>query len=557
MPLYVATNSNALAAQNNLTANRVSLDTSLNRLSSGLRINTAADDSAGLAISTRLQNQINGLTQGGQNANSGISLANVADSALAQVTANLQRIRTLAVQSQNSTNSGTDRAALDAEVQQRLQEIQRIATQTSYNGTNLLDGSFSGAQFQVGANVGQNIVLSSTAQNVQTTTLGSFISNAGAAVYNTTVAASSGASGGGAFTTAATGATATGPAGTTGGSAYQGVSAAAITAGLVQINGTNVLASAAFAGGNANQSSDSAYAKAAAINASTISGLTATANTTLTFDGTGTANLGAAGNSNFVNVTTIGTGTLTYTLSVNGTSVFNTTLTSTGATASTGTITNAQIAAGVNSNSSTTGVSATVNSNGTISFNAADGRNVVLAEAYSNTAGGAGVSVAATSQLGAYTETANTAGGVTNTSTYRGQVTLNSANTLQFNNSANNAVIGLATTTTVLNASSSLSAQNVQSISASNNTIYSVDSAIAAVNGYRATYGAIVNRLTSAVSAIGAQVQQLTTANGRITSADFAAETTNLSTTQIIQQAGTSILAQANSLPQGILKLLQ
>jgi flagellin len=557
MPLYVATNSNALAAQNNLTANRVSLDTSLNRLSSGLRINTAADDSAGLAISTRLQNQINGLTQGGQNANSGISLANVADSALAQVTSNLQRIRTLAVQSQNSTNSTTDRAALDAEVQQRLAEIQRISTQTSYNGTKLLDGSFSGAQFQVGANVGENITLSASAQNLQTTTLGSFVSNTGALAVTAGVAVASGAAGGGAVTTAAIGNTATGVVGNAGGSAYQGVSSTAITAGSVQINGTNVLASAGYAGGQAQQSSDSAYAKAAAINASGISGLTATANTTLTFDGTGTANLGAAGNSNFVNVTAIGTGTLSYGLSINGTSVYSTTLTSTGATASTGTITNAQIAAGVNQNSSTTGVSATLNSNGTISFNAADGRNVVLAETYSNTAGGAGVSVAATSQLGAYTETANTVGAVVNTATYRGQVTLNSTNSLQFNTSANNAIIGLATTTTVLNAGSSLSAQNVQSITASNNTIYSVDSAIAAVNGFRATYGAIVNRLTSAVSAIGSQVQQLTTANGRIVSADFAAETTNLSTTQIIQQAGTSILAQANSLPQGILKLLQ
>ena len=431
------------------------------------------------------------------------------------------------------------------------------STQTSYNGTKLLDGSFSGAQFQVGANVGENITLSASAQNLQTTTLGSFVSNTGALAVTAGVAVTSGASGGGAVTTSAIGNTATGVVGNAGVSAYQGVSSTAITAGSVQINGVNVLASAGYAGGIAQQSSDSAYAKAAAINASGISGLTATANTTLTFDGTGTAALGGAGNSNFVNVTTIGTGTLSYGLSINGTSVYSTTLTSTGATASTGTITNAQIAAGVNQNSSTTGVSATLNSNGTISFNAADGRNVVLAESYSNTSGGVGVSVAATSQLGAYTETAATAGTAVNTATYRGQVTLNSSNSLQFNNSANNAIIGLATTTTVLNAGSSLSAQNVQSISASNNTIYSVDSAIAAVNGFRATYGAIVNRLTSAVSAIGSQVQQLTTANGRIVSADFAAETTNLSTTQIIQQAGTSILAQANSLPQGILKLLQ
>lgn len=552
MPLYVTTNYDALAAQNNLTANRTGLDQSLNRLSSGLRINTAADDAAGLAISTRLQNQINGLNQGAQNANSGISLASVADSALAQVSSNLQRIRTLAVQAENSTNSATDRQALDAEVQQRLAEIQRIATQTSYNGTNLLDGTFSGAQFQVGANVGQTISLSAAAQNVQTNSLGSFVSQAGTTAATSATDATSFVLNNTSGTIALTGA---GTAGNAGGSTYQGVNSVAITGSNLQINGTNVQASAQYAG-NAQQDSTSAYAKALAINATGISGLTATASTTITFDPTSTANVGAG---NFVNVSSVGTGTpgtITYALTVNGTNVLSQTLTTLGSGAN-GTITTATVAAAINSQSSTTGVAAVVNSNGTLSLTASDGRNIVLGETYGGTAATSGT-LGAASVIGSNTGAAN--GAKFNNSdsiTYRGQVTLNSTTGLTFNQPSSNATIGVSTSTGSIAASSSLSAQNVTTLTAANGAIFSVDAATATINSYRATYGAITNRLTSAVSAIGSQSQQLTTANGRITSADFAAETTNLSTTQIIQQAGTSILAQANSLPQGILKLLQ
>ena len=552
MPLYVATNYDALAAQNNLTANRTSLDTSLNRLSSGLRINTAADDAAGLAISTRLQNQINGLNQGAQNANSGISLASVADSALAQVTSNLQRIRTLAVQAENSTNSATDRQALDAEVQQRLSEIQRIATQTSYNGTNLLDGTFSGAQFQVGANVGQTITLSSAAQNVQTNSLGAFVSQAGTTAATSTTDAGSFVVTNTSGTIALTGA---GTNGNAGGSTYQGVNSVAITGSNLKINGTFVQASAQYAG-NSQQDSTSAYAKALAINATGISGLTATASTTITFDPTNTANVGAG---NFVNITSQGTtqgaGNVTYALTVNGTNVLSQTLTTTGAGAN-GSITTATVAAAINSQSSTTGVAAVLNSNGTLSLSASDGRNIVLGETYGGQAATAGAQTAA-SVIGTNTGVAVTALNNSDAITYRGQVTLNSTNSLTFNTPAINATIGVSTSTGAIATSSSLSAQNVQTLTNANSTIFSVDAATATINSYRATYGAITNRLTSAVSAIGSQSQQLTTANGRITSADFAAETTNLSTTQIIQQAGTSILAQANSLPQGILKLLQ
>src|SRR5690606_41034416 len=133
------------------------LATSLQRLSSGLRINSAKDDAAGLAISERFTTQIRGLNQAIRNANDGISLAQTAEGALTEVTNNLQRIRELAVQAANATNSPSDRKALDEEVQQRLAEIERIATQTTFNDQRLLDGTFGNAAFQVGANVGQTI----------------------------------------------------------------------------------------------------------------------------------------------------------------------------------------------------------------------------------------------------------------------------------------------------------------------------------------------------------------------------------------------------------------
>ncbi|WP_410343511.1 hypothetical protein [Thioalkalivibrio sp.] len=159
MSQVINTNVLSLTAQRNLQTSQSELATSLQRLSSGLRINSAKDDAAGLAISERFTTQIRGLNQAIRNANDGISLSQTGEAALATVTDNLQRIRELAVQSVNATNSDTDRATLQQEVQQRLSEIDRIAGQTSFNGRNVLDGTFGEAQFQVGANVGQTINL--------------------------------------------------------------------------------------------------------------------------------------------------------------------------------------------------------------------------------------------------------------------------------------------------------------------------------------------------------------------------------------------------------------
>ncbi len=171
MAQVINTNIASLNAQRNLNNSQSSLQTSLERLSSGLRINSAKDDAAGLAISERFTTQIRGMDVAMRNANDGISLAQTAEGAMAEIGNNLQRIRELAVQSANATNSKEDREALNAEVEELKAEIDRVASQTDFNGTKLLDGSFSGALFQVGANAGQAISIDETV-DAQTKSLG-------------------------------------------------------------------------------------------------------------------------------------------------------------------------------------------------------------------------------------------------------------------------------------------------------------------------------------------------------------------------------------------------
>ncbi len=163
MPSIINTNIASLNAQRNLNGSQSALAMSLQRLSSGLRINSAKDDAAGLAISERFSAQIRGLNQASRNANDGISLAQTAEGALGEVSSTLQRIRELAVQSANATNSASDRGALDAEVQMRVAELNRLASQTEFNGTSLLNGTFTAQAFQVGANQGQTIQVASIA----------------------------------------------------------------------------------------------------------------------------------------------------------------------------------------------------------------------------------------------------------------------------------------------------------------------------------------------------------------------------------------------------------
>ena len=180
MALTINTNLAALRAQRYLSITEASLTTSIQRLSSGMRINSAKDDAAGLAISERMTAQINGLNQAAKNANDGISLAQTAEGALGTIGNNLQRIRELAVQSRNATQSFDDRAAIQKEVSQLTAEIDRVARNTAFNGINLLDGSFTAQSFQVGANQGQTVEIAGIA-DAKVGQLGSWTSVATAA----------------------------------------------------------------------------------------------------------------------------------------------------------------------------------------------------------------------------------------------------------------------------------------------------------------------------------------------------------------------------------------
>ena len=193
MPQVINTNVLSLNAQRNLTTSGTQLAQALQRLSSGLRINSAKDDAAGLAISDRMTTQINGLNQAVRNSNDGISLAQTTEGALQEVTNNLQRIRELAVQSANATNSTSDRNALDQEVQQRIAEIERIAAQTSFNGRKVLDGTFGNATFQVGANVGETIAVG-LSTSMKTSAIGAKATTTGSVDLSTLFGPSPGAS---------------------------------------------------------------------------------------------------------------------------------------------------------------------------------------------------------------------------------------------------------------------------------------------------------------------------------------------------------------------------
>ncbi|MDM3871014.1 flagellin [Porticoccus sp. W117] len=385
MAQTINTNIASLTAQRNLNNSQSALNTSLQRLSSGLRINSARDDAAGLAISERFTTQIRGLNQAARNANDGISLAQTAEGALSEVTNNLQRIRELAVQSSNATNSASDRTALQQEVTQLLNEIDRVANQTQFNGVNLLDGSFTGAVFQVGANAGETITVASTV-DANTAALGSVSQASGAAL-----------------SVAASGLTGFGTA---------------IAAGGVTINGTDI---------GAISAASSAQERAG------------------------------------------------------------------------------QLVNAINNVSQTTGVGA--------SYDAATGQLTLNSEATIAVAG-----------------------------------TTNSATVAGF---ANAAALGTVTTTT------GIDTLTVSNFAGAQTAISLVDSALTSINGARANLGAIQNRFDSVVRSVQTTAENLTASRSRIQDADFAAETAALTRGQILQQAGTAALAQANSLPQNVLALLQ
>jgi flagellin len=463
MALTINTNIMSLNAQRNLTTSQTKLSSAIERLSSGNRINSAKDDAAGMAISTRMTTQINGLNRAVQNANDGISLAQTTESALDEVTNNLQRIRELAVQSTNASNSPSDRQALDAEVQQRLSEVTRIATQTNFNGMKVLDGSAKNLSFQVGANVGEVITVGldkgMKANQVGQLATTSLTPNLAAGV---TLKAGDLTIGGkdvtGNFTNADDLAAAINGAG--------GGLTATVAAGEIKLSNAS---GAAVAVAGAQTTALGIAAGSVADGASVTSTKVATA---------------TAANKNGV---TIADGDLK--IQVGSSTAFSIS----------GTFKSTQDLADAINSKSSEGISAYVGTDGSL--------KVASAQGFSITTG----------------TTAQAA--------------------------------GLADATVAVSANT-LADSSVATVDGANDTINRIDAALQSVSDLRSDLGAVQNRFDSTISNLSNISQNLTSSKSAITDADFAQETANMSSAQILQQAGVSVLATANSSQQIVTKLL-
>ncbi len=680
MPQVINTNVMSLNAQRNLTTSGNAMATAIQRLSSGLRINSAKDDAAGLAISDRMTTQISGLNQAVRNSNDGISLAQTTEGALQEVTNNLQRIRELAVQSANATNSDSDRAALDQEVQQRLAEITRIASQTSFNGRKVLDGSFGNAVFQVGANAGETISLglsanmkaSAVGQIAQTTSAdisGMFTSGVTLAAGALTVGGNAVAAG--TYTSAAQLTTAINTAGATGLTATatgNTISFTNSTGSAIAIGGTaNPLgittvaaattlgAGVALAAGDltiGGQNVTGTFTTAAglitAINGLGITGLTAAASgneislsnatgSAIAIGGTNNilgattvaAQTTATGTPSVLNVTTTGVADFSTTnasFTVDSTTVTLTADYTTGAgwtdaataigtqlgagytvgysggvlsitrndtaSAHTVTVTGADAGAtGVGITNTTgsvgtadsttagtatsTGVDAAVTATGTTTNGAASADMTVAFSAASMTLAAAALTIklgangSVVDLAGTYADGQALADAINNKvggsyasyDTTAKTLTLMAGDDITLGGTKYGAGAGnfgfAAASTTVAADTNYLDTVNVKSTAKANESLLRVDAALNSVSTLRSTLGAIQNRFQSTINSLQAVSENLSASRSRILDTDFAAETANLTPAQILQQAGTAMVAQANSVPQNVLSLLR
>ena len=497
MPQVINTNMASLSAQRALNTSQSGVQTALERLSSGLRINGAKDDAAGLAISERFTSQIRGLNQAARNANDASSLAKTAEGAMAEVTNNLQRIRELAVQSANGSNSATDRTALQSEVTQLVAEIDRVANQTNFNGIKLLDGSYAAQSFQVGANAGETIAIGSNA-SVKSTDIGQY---SGVTLSNQALTA-----------------TATGSAG----SGSDTLATQQVTLTYSDAS-TEVLALGSVA--------DDAKAIANAFNALN-RGFTATADANSVAGTTSAAT--ASGN------------TTTLTLTLN-----NVAFTVAGTTNLVSNRTN--LVSAVNATTGSHGVTAT--DDGTkVNFAAADGRNIKISAAFAASAGtvmvAADYGLAADGTYGSTYDVAYRAPGVDSfgktVSSFIGSGAAGTSTDSTRISSQTVAQVGAA-----------LSGVDITTASGATTALNTLDAALSSVNTSRASLGAFQSRVDSVYANLQVASENASAARSRIVDADFATETAALTRGQILQQAGIAVLAQANAAPQNVLSLLQ
>jgi flagellin len=488
----INTNVSSLKSQNSLALNERKLGTSMERLSTGIRINSAKDDAAGLAISTRMTSEIRGLTAAVRNANDGISVAQTAEGALGEITNILQRMREVAVQSANASNNSTDRVFLNTEVTQLIAESQRIGEQANFNGIKLLNGDFRNMNFQVGSNAGEVIAFTAI-KDSRASALGSnTLSLAGSGMNQARISTS-------ADTLLA-----------------NTVGAASGTQLALTENGVTSLSSALTYGNEAMASAIATNINSAASNL----GVTAVAKNSMTFGG-----LVSAGD---------------VVMTLNG-SVLNATLSNaTDLTA---------LASAVNGVSGTTGITATFETPGNkslMTLTTSDGRDITIA---TFTHSGA-------------TKTALANGGVTMLSGAANN-SIRKSGTVEITSPRGALVVNSPTGTTVfasggLNSSfSSILSVDITTVAGATSALTSIDAALTTVNNSRASLGGLMNRFEATVSNQNTAISNLSASRSRILDANYAVETTNLAKAQIIQQAATAMLAQANQSSQSVLALLK
>lgn len=492
MSTTINTNISALAAQGSLRKTGLSQATAMERLSTGIRINNAKDDAAGLAISTRMTANIRGIAAAIRNANDGISLTQTAEGSLNAIGDNLQRIRELAVQSSNTGNNSSDRSAMNAEASQLIAEIDRVANNSMFNGIKLLDGSFQNQSLQVGAGNDSNDRITITIASAKASTLG----------------VGSGSS----YSSSVVGNTA---------------QTVALAVGTMSINGVQVGASQSDGVSNAAPTI-SAISTANAINA--VSGQTKVTATIVETSVVGVA------------ATTFGTAIASGEVVINGVNI--------GALGVAGNAVTrgSQMAGAINAVSSQTGVTATFAADGAITLKAVDGRNIEV----SKTAA-AGVAIGITGLASATGTTTVTRGSVKLSSSDQSGITIGgvTADVL----AATGLAAGAATVTTTQGAG--VSSLNLTTAAGSQSALSILDNAINAITDARAAMGAYQNRLTASISNLETTSMNLQASRSRILDTDYAKETTNLAKSQIITQAATAMLAQANQSAQSVLALLK
>jgi len=480
MPQIINTNIMSLNSQRNLNRSQAGLQTSLQRLSSGLRINSAKDDAAGLAISERFTSQIRGLTVAARNANDGISLAQVAEGALEEASNILQRVRELAVQSVNATNSPSDRSALQLEVGQLSAELDRIAKSTEFNGQKILDGTFGTALFQVGSNANQTIV--ATTGNFKTTQYGDY--------------------------------------------RIEGYDSFVTNAHRLDANGTFVISGAEGTATVAYAAGASAGDVADAIN--------------LVNESTGVTASGLT----YVDMSFTNSGAYKFDMLSENTSAVSVGFNIQDAT---GVQALSIAAAAFNDATPKTGVVATVKDDGSgITLTHYDGENITVSDtAFTNAAD---VTLTTTNSTSTLTADATASSGIIS-----GQVTFDAVKSFTIQGTATE-VLSAASEASVLQKVADF---DISTVDGANLALTVADAGLQQISAQRAKFGALQNRFSSTISNLETAVENLSAARSRIMDADFAVETAELTRTQILQQAGTAMLAQANQIPQNVLSLLQ